>query len=107
KKDYGTNIRSQYAKCLSVLKKGETVNPRKFIDENLNKFTKGKRSFKSNSQLVYHAFWYGKKIGILKELTHEESGVPISFANFCKLETVSYFIEQLKKSGYKNVEPGK
>lgn len=107
KKDYGTKIRLQHAKCLSVLKKGETINPRKFMEENLNKFTKGKRSFKTNRELVYHAFFYGKKIGILKELPHEESGVPISFANFCKLETVSYFIGQLRKSRYRHVDPGK
>lgn len=106
-KDYEIKIRLQYVKCLSVLKKGETINPRKFIEENQDKFTKGKRSFKSNSQLVYHAFWYGKKIGMLKELSHEDSGVPISYENFCKLESVSYFISQLRKSRYRNVDPGK
>jgi hypothetical protein len=76
-KDYGEEIRPQYARCLSVLKKGETINPREFIKKNLDKFTKGKRSLKSNSQLIYHAFWVGKFIGILKELPHEESGLPI------------------------------
>lgn len=107
KKDYGIKIRLQHAICLSVLKKGETTNPRKFMEENLNKFTKGKRSFETNRELVYHAFWCGKKIGMLKELPHEDSWVPTSYVNFCKLESVSYFIKQLRKSRYRNVNPGK
>lgn len=106
-KDYGIEIRKQYRMCLSVLKKGEKINPNEFIQNHLNKFTHGTKSFKTNREAVYHAFWIGKKIGILKSLPQEESGVYISFDDFCNLDSVSYFIDQLRESRYRNVTPGK
>ncbi|SMH71159.1 protein of unknown function [Candidatus Nitrosotalea okcheonensis] len=63
-KDYGIEIRKQYRMCLSVLKKGQKINPNEFIKSNLNRFTHGKKSFKTNREAVYHAFWIGKKVGI-------------------------------------------
>lgn len=102
-KDYGIEIRKQYRMCLSSLKKGQKINPNEFIRNNLNKFTHGTKPFKTNREAVYHAFWIGKKIGILKSLPCEESGVYISFDNFCNLDSVSYFIEQLRENRYRNL----
>lgn len=102
-KDYGIEIRKQYRMCLSVLKKGQKINPNEFIKSNLNRFTHGKKSFKTNREAVYHAFWIGKKVGILKPLSREESGVHNSFDNFCNPESVSYFIDQHRESRYRNL----
>lgn len=105
--DYGIKIRKQYAKCLSVLREGEKINPNEFIQKNLNKFTLGNKPFGANRAVVYHAFTLGKKIGVLKSLPQEASGLHISFENFCNLETVSYFVDQLRESRYRNIEPPK
>lgn len=104
-KDYGVNIRPQFGKVLSILKKDQIVNQNDFINGNLDKFTKGKRSINTNRVLIYHAFQIGKKIGILTP--QNETSVPISFSDFCKLETVSYFIQQLRGSRFRNLKQAK
>lgn len=106
-KNYGIKIRPQFGKVLSTLKKNQLVNPDEFINENLDKFTKGKRSFETNRLLIYHAFGIGKKIGILKPMSHKDISNTISFDDFCKLETVSYFIQQLRGSRFKNLKKTK
>ena len=103
----GIKIRPQFAKCLSVLKKGQKINPKQFVADHLNEFTHGAKPFKTNREVVYHSFWIGKKIGMLKTLPQEKSGLPISFDDFCKLETISYFMEQLRGPRYKNTKPEK
>lgn len=106
KRDYGIYIRPQYARVLSILKKGEKINPDEFIKQNQNKFTR-KNSFNTARGAIYHAITKGKKIGVLKKLPQEKSGVPISFDNFCKLQTISYWMKQLRTTRYKNIKPPK
>ncbi|QLH06044.1 hypothetical protein C5F50_02330 [Nitrosopumilus ureiphilus] len=53
-KDYGITIREQYAKCLSVLKKGEKINSAEFINEHFNEFTRKPRSKDTNCQPRKH-----------------------------------------------------
>lgn len=103
KTDYGIKIRKQYAKCLSNLKKGQSVNPFSFAQQHKNEFTR-KHSVKSHKAVVYHSFSIGKKIGLLRLATKEELGIPITFKEFCKLESVAYFIDQLSKTDYKNLK---
>lgn len=102
-KDYGIKIRKQYAECLASLKKDERINPHEFIKTNLDKFTSKPQPFVTNRTLVYHSFTLGKKIGMLKPLSRTESGYSISFSDFCRLETVSYFMSQLRSSRFKNL----
>lgn len=104
-KDYGIEIRKQFGKCLSVLRRGERVNLNEFVQSHLNKFTSKEQSLKSNRALIYHSFTIGKKIGMLEALSQEETGFSISFDNFCKLETITYFMSQLRGSRYKNLKP--
>jgi len=106
-KNYGVKIRPQFGNVLSTLKEDQIVNPDEFIKENLDKFTKGKRSFGTNRLLTYHAFGIGKKIGILKPMPQKDTSDTISFDDFCKLETVSYFIQQLRGSRFKNLKKTK
>ena len=107
KKDYGIKIRKQYANCLASFRKGDKINPEEFITEHLNEFTLHKVSVKSNQALVYHAISSGLRMGILEPVSQEELGIAISYDEFCKLETVAYFIEQLRGSQYRNVDPKK
>lgn len=104
KKDYGIKIRPQYAKCLELLRKDEKINQKDFAESHGHQFTTDKNP-KSKEEAVRHSFVIGRKIGILRPLSKEESGIPISYSDFKKLETVSYFIKQHKTSRYKNIKP--
>jgi len=106
-KGYGIKIRKQFAKCLSVMKQGQKINPEEFIKEHLDEFTLKKVSYKSNQSLVYHSLSIGVTIGMLEPVSQEELGIAISFDDFCKLKTISYFLDQLKGSQYRNVDPKK
>ena len=106
-KSYGIKIRNQYVKCLVALKKGDKVNPYKFTEEHLNEFTKKPRSFATNRLIIYHSFTIAKKIGILEEIPLEEKGIAKPLEEFRNLETVQYFINQLKGSRYRNINPKK
>lgn len=107
KKDYGLSIRAQYKKCLSSLKIGDKVNPYDFTKQHINEFTNQPRSFQTNRLVIYHSFTIGKKIGMLKEAELQEKGIAMPYDEFCQLETVQYFTEQLRGSRYKNVDPQK
>lgn len=102
-KSYPIKIRPQYARILSSFQKGQKINPKECINENQSQFTM-KDTQKANAGAIYHALTLGRKIGVLRDLTDVESGAPISFEDFCRLETVQYFINQHKGSRYKNLK---
>ena len=106
-KDYGIKIRKQFAKCLCVFKKGQKINPDEFIKEHLDEFTIKKITMKSNRSIVYHSLSLGLTMGMLEPVSQKELGIAISYDEFCQLETVAYFLEQLKGSQYRNVDPKK
>jgi len=96
------DIRPQYARILSILQKGQKINVKEFIEQHKNEFTR-KGSLNSSAAAIYHAITDGKKIGMLKPLPQTQSGVPISFTDFCKLDTVNYCMSQLSGSKFKNI----
>lgn len=98
-----SKIRPQYAKCLAILKKGDEVNQKDFAEKYGHEFTL-KKTKKAKEDAVYHAFVVGRKLGMLKEIDVTELGCSISYENFTKLDTVSYFMNQLKGSKLKNIE---
>lgn len=101
-RNYELKIRPQYVRCLSILKKGDRINLKEFIESHLNEFTNGIKSFKTNREAIAHSFWIGRKIGILRPVPQQEV-MAISFDEFCKLETISYFLDQLRDSHVKNL----
>lgn len=103
KKDYGLDIRRQYGDCLSVMKKGDKFNSKDFIQEHLNEFTQRRHTIEANKQVFQKAISIGKKIGVIREILDES--IPISYPDFCKLETVSYFRSQTRGSNRKNLKP--
>ena len=102
-KDYGVKIRPQYSKCLSMLKIGQRINQKDFASEFGHEFT-NKKTQKAREEAVYHAFMLGKKIRILKVMTATELGYSISYEDFIKQKTVSYFMKQHRGSRLKNVD---
>jgi len=104
RKDYGLDIRPQYAKCLAVMKEGEEITSKQFAKEHLNEFTQRRNTLEANLEVIYKAILIGTKIGILKEIPN--TSTPILYADFCKLDTVSYFRNQLRGSNRKNTKSG-
>ncbi|MBT8173492.1 MAG: hypothetical protein KJN83_05495, partial [Nitrosopumilus sp.] len=68
KKDYGFDIRPQYAKCLAVMKKGDKINSNDFAKTHKDEFTQRRNTLEATLAVVYKAISIGKKIGILKEI---------------------------------------
>ena len=103
-KDYEFDIRPQYAKCLSVMKKGDKFDSKQFVKDHRNEFTQRKNTLEANLAVIYKAITLGKRIGMLKEIPN--NSIPILYNDFCKLETVSYFRNQLRGSNRKNTKSG-
>lgn len=101
-KDYGISIRPQFAKCLGVMKKGETINSKEFSKKHKNEFTTRRNTEEANLAVVEHTVSLGKKLGILKEIPNESK--PILFTDFCNLDTVSNFRDQLRGSNRTNTK---
>jgi integrase len=94
--DYGVSVHTKEAQCLSILKKGQTLTQKQFLDQNKNQF----KQFKIYQKLVYLSFGTGKKIGMLKDIPPKVT----PFEEFCKQETVAYCIRQLRGSKFKNLK---
>jgi len=67
-KDYGISIRPKEAQCLSLLRKGQSVIQKQFVEDNQNKF----KSFRIYPHLVCCSFGTGEKIGILKYTSEKQ-----------------------------------
>lgn len=86
-------IRPRVAKILSQLKAGQTYD---VCDLVASHNTTG--NIQTAQDIIKHTINAGKRAGILSEVdTH-----PISFADFCNLDTVSYMRRQLKETKFKN-----
>ncbi|MGI0057949.1 MAG: tyrosine-type recombinase/integrase [Nitrosarchaeum sp.] len=97
--DYPIPVSKKEAACLSILKKGQILTQKQFLDENKTKF----KPFNIYQRLVCITFGTGENIGILKNIPPKFT----EFEEFCKQETVAYFIRQLRGSKMKNLkEPG-
>src|SRR3989304_1906693 len=105
KKNYGVDIDKRTKKVLTVLKKGDKVSAKEFIDEHLDEFSlNGKKiSHHANQQLVYKSFKVGEKIGILQEIKNNE----MPFNEFFNFESIQYCVPQIRGSKFKNLPPKK
>ena len=100
-KDYGIPIKNTIAKCLGAMEKNQRIIPSQFTQENSNKFGRGHAKISSNKILTYQSLNIGKKIGMLRILSQNQ----LSFDDFCELETIRYFKDQLRNHRYKNINP--
>ena len=96
-KNYKTHVRKQIAMVLSKLEKDKQYKLVELIEEYDGVVTK-KKNLASTRDVFKQAIKIGKEIGIIKEVVD----VPISFDNFCELDTVSYMRRQLKQTKFRN-----
>jgi hypothetical protein len=94
-------ISTQCSKVLSSLTKGESFEARKFVRDQMPKFTSSANA-RNIANIGYRYLREGKKIGMLKEKKREQKS--ISFENFIKLDTVEYWINQLSSTKFKNLK---
>lgn len=100
-RDYGIHIRGAFSKCLASFEKGERLVPKKVIEKNLNRFGRGNATLASNKVLIHMCFSVGRKIGMLRLIEPDK----MALEEFYRLETVSYFKDQLRSHRYKNIMP--
>ncbi len=96
-KKYKIHIRNQISKVLSKLEKGNQYQLSELIEEFDGVITK-KKNLASTRDVFKQVMKVGKQIGVIREVIAE----PISFENFCKLDTVSYMRRQLKETKFRN-----
>jgi hypothetical protein len=88
------------ARCLSVLKKGDMINSGEFLKKYAGILNQ-KASAISQLKRASAALGVGIDIGVLRQVELN----PISFQDFCKLDTIHYLKEQLRGLQYKNLQP--
>jgi hypothetical protein len=96
-----STISAQCNRVLSSLTKGDSFEARKFVREQMPKFTSSANA-RNIANIGYRYLREGKKIGMLKEKKREEKS--ISFEDFIKLDTVEYWINQLSSTKFKNLK---
>lgn len=98
-KDYSIKIRKQVKDALMLLEKGKTYRLNDLVLKYDGKLSK-KKNLVNTRSIFKHMMRDGKAIGIIEELKKD----PISFENFCSLDTVSYMRRQLAETKYKHKE---
>lgn len=96
-RDYGVHIRPQIKRILSELQFGQTYLLSELVRKYDGNITKTK-NLKNTQDVFKHVMKIGKQIGLIGEV----QTAPISFSDFCKLDTVSYMRRQLKETRFKN-----
>jgi len=94
-------ITEQCKKVLSSLQKGESFEARKFVKEQMPKFTNSANA-RNIANIGYRYLRDGKKIGMLYEKPKEQKS--ISFEEFIRLDSVEYWINQLSSTKFKNIK---
>ena len=94
----GLKITPQIQKCLTTFAVGDVINVPEYAKAHHDHFTKNPAKNRTNYLIVMRSFDVARKLGLLKEVSDK----PISFENFCRLESVAYFKEQLRASKRKN-----
>ena len=88
-------------KCMGLLKKGDIIKPKNLINDNLDYLTTfvATNKHRATSNTVFTTLKIAKGLGIVRKFDDK----PISFDDFCELESVSYFADQLRGSKNKNL----
>ncbi|BDQ31141.1 hypothetical protein NZNM25_01450 [Nitrosopumilus zosterae] len=88
-------------KCLKLLRKGMEFQPKQFIEENQDYLTKrSKDRFNACQSLVSTSLKFGREMGIVQI----KETKPISYQDFCNLDTIQYMSSQLRGSKTKNLK---
>ncbi len=102
--DYGIHIPKGFKKVYSDLELNHIFSGKEFV---LNKMPNYTKSQNANTISVYgwRILRIGKKIGILQECNINKP--PITHDDFDKLETVHYWLSQLRSTKFKNLTENK
>jgi len=103
-KNYGVHLPNKFKRIYSDLKEGQIIQSTQFIREEIPKYSKSTNNT-SMSNMGWRILKTGVSIGILKK--QNEFIPPISINDFRELETVSYWLGQLRNSRYKNIKISK
>ena len=90
------------SRCLSLMKQGDIFEPKDLINDNmdyLSTFVSKNKKY-SASHTVFDTLKIAKGLGIIREVDDN----PVSFDEFCQIESISYFADQLRGSKNKNLE---
>lgn len=96
-KKYDIHVRKQIANVLSRLEKGNQYKLAELVEQFDGVITK-KKNLATIRDVLKQVMKIGKEIGIIREIISE----PVSFENFCNLDTVSYMRIQLKQTKFRN-----
>ena len=94
------NATPSILQCLKLFKKGDIISPKKFAESNGKFLTKRSSKFSATLYTVDRSIQIAKKLGLLTVFDER----PISYADFCQLESVQYFLSQLRGSKLKNLK---
>lgn len=86
-----TAVRKAIAECLGELHKNEIITTTDFVNQYSNRHDK---------TTLYRSIGVAKELGILEQIDKK----PISFKEFCNLDTVKYFADQLRKNKRQNTK---
>jgi hypothetical protein len=95
------SITKQCRTVLESLKVGQTFEARSFVKNQMPYFCKTRIS-QNIANIGYRYLREGKKLGILYEKPSDAK--PISFDEFLKLDSITYWLEQLSSTRYKNLK---
>jgi len=98
-KKYNVHITKQISKALSKLEMGKEYKLQDLIKKYDGVITKNKH-IGTTRNVFKQVMRIGKEIGVITEVSKE----PISFENFCQLDSISYLRKQLSQTKYKNQE---
>lgn len=105
--DYGRSIQSRYQNCLVLLKKDDVFSQTDFLEKNHNSLGIRKKLKPDSAKIILNvSIKIAKDIGLLERVDND-ANTTISFKDFCKLETVDYFAQQLRGSKLKNLKDDK
>ena len=87
-------------KCLKLFKKGTEFQPKQFIEENADYLTsRSKDKVNACQALVSKSLKFGRELGIIKLVQKN----PLTYQEFCEIESIKYMASQLRGSKTKNL----
>ena len=95
-----TGITPRIENCLNLFKKGDIISPSQFAEANIPFLTSSSSKLNTVKNTVDTSIQIAKKLGIIS-LVNEN---PITYADFQNLDSVQYFVSQLRGSKMKNLE---
>ena len=100
KKHNFDGITPRIENCLKLFKKGDIISPKQFAESNILLLKTSSTKLDAIRNTVDRSIQIAKELGIISLIQDK----PISYADFCNLDTVQYFVSQLRGSKMKNLE---